>query len=118
MAEVSLTAPAAQSTEVWKSLSQWLPGRNPDDEFWWKLCGHHLATMLEAAGYSVQKQYDSLIFFYQWMVSWAYVNLAWKSLQAVETMLTISQASLFGPGSSIQSQAQMEDSAWSRGLAH
>jgi hypothetical protein len=64
---LAITSPSA--TQVWTSLKQWLPARNPDSDYWWDLTGAHLATMLDAAGYTVQKQYDALLFHYHWIVS-------------------------------------------------
>lgn len=54
---------------VWLALHKWLPRRNPDFDYWWDLSGLHLALMLDAAGYTVAKQYDSLLFHYHWIVS-------------------------------------------------
>ena len=59
---------AAPPTAAWTSLSQWLPPRDADSDHWWKLTGAHLATMLDAAGYTLQRQYDALLFHYYWIV--------------------------------------------------
>lgn len=56
-------------TKVWQSLSLWLPQRNPDYDFWWGLTGPHLAIMLENAGYAPEKQFEMLLFHYNWSVS-------------------------------------------------
>ena len=56
-------------TKVWTRLSQWLPPRTTDTDYWWKLTGLHLAKMLEAAGYSADDQLDALLFHYHWIVS-------------------------------------------------
>lgn len=43
--------------------------KNKDVEFWWQLTGYHLAAMIDAAGYSAEKQYEVLLFHYHWIVS-------------------------------------------------
>ncbi|KAK1751940.1 tryptophan dimethylallyltransferase-domain-containing protein [Echria macrotheca] len=54
------------TTQVWKTLSQYLPSRDPDSDFWWKFSGLHLALMLEEAEYPPEKQIEALVFFYHW----------------------------------------------------
>lgn len=58
-------------TKVWKSLVETcLPlGLNRDVDFWWDLTGRHMAQMVAAAGYSVERQYEILLFHYHWIVS-------------------------------------------------
>ncbi|KAL2834000.1 hypothetical protein BJY01DRAFT_224778 [Aspergillus pseudoustus] len=51
-----------QSTKAWEALSPCLPSRTPDLDYWWALTGMHLAIMLEAGGYSIEKQCEALIF--------------------------------------------------------
>ncbi|KAK3936140.1 tryptophan dimethylallyltransferase-domain-containing protein [Diplogelasinospora grovesii] len=78
MAEVvktSLPAAAPPNTSVWKSLSQWLPSRNADCDYWWALTGEHLASMLDAAGYTVP---------YMGPKPGADGSLKWPSLLGVE----------------------------------
>ncbi|KAI0435999.1 dimethylallyl tryptophan synthase GliD1 [Xylaria telfairii] len=53
---------------VWEAISRWLPLANPDLEYWWKLTGPHVAHMMEAAGHSVEAQYNALLFHYSYMV--------------------------------------------------
>lgn len=57
--------------KVWNSLVKTClpPSENKDVEFWWRLTGYHLAAMIDAAGYSVEKQYETLLFHYHWIVS-------------------------------------------------
>ncbi|KAJ5150459.1 uncharacterized protein N7500_010648 [Penicillium coprophilum] len=75
---------------VWTRLSQWLPPRNTDTDYWWKLTGLHLAKMLEAAGYSADEQLDALLFHYHWIVPYLgpspgpNSSVQWKSLLGVE----------------------------------
>jgi len=57
------------TTQAWRTLSQYLPDRDPDSDFWWKFSGPRLALMLEHAGYSAEKQLEALVFFYHWTVS-------------------------------------------------
>ncbi|KIA75507.1 dimethylallyl tryptophan synthase GliD1 [Aspergillus ustus] len=78
------------STKAWEALSPCLPSRTPDLDYWWALTGTHLAIMLEAGGYSIEKQYEALIFHYHWVVPYmgpaptADGRLKWKSLLGVE----------------------------------
>lgn len=62
---------AKPSLKVWNSLVKNClpPQTNKDVEFWWKITGYHLAVMIDAAGYSVEKQYETLLFHYHWIVS-------------------------------------------------
>lgn len=61
----------ATSSAVWEAASQWLPLTNPDVEYWWKLTGPHMSHMMVASGYSVEAQYNALLFHYHWIVSLA-----------------------------------------------
>lgn len=65
------TDTVSKSTQVWQALSQYLPTRDPDSDFWWQLTGRHLANLVEVAGYPIEKQYDALLFHYHWTVSCA-----------------------------------------------
>jgi hypothetical protein len=56
-------------TPVWAALKRWLPQQESDLQYWWDLTGQHLATMLEAGGYSVEEQYNALLFHNHWIVS-------------------------------------------------
>ncbi|KAF9728935.1 hypothetical protein PMIN06_010359 [Paraphaeosphaeria minitans] len=77
---------ASSNTKSWQSLSLLLPQRNPDYDFWWGLTGPHLATMLENAGYSSEKQFEMLLFHFHWSVTYLGprprqgVDPKWKSL--------------------------------------
>lgn len=57
--------------KVWHSLVKNClpPPIDKDAEFWWRLTGYHLAVMIDAAGYSTEKQYETLLFHYHWIVS-------------------------------------------------
>lgn len=57
-----------QPTEAWGALSQYLPTRDPNSDYWWGLTGRQLATLVEAAGYPIEKQYEALLFHYHWTV--------------------------------------------------
>ncbi|KAI0393716.1 dimethylallyl tryptophan synthase GliD1 [Xylariaceae sp. FL0594] len=78
------------TTNIWSSLSQWLPPRDVDSDYWWKLTGEHLANMLEAAGYTLERQYSSLLFHYHYVVPYMGPKpgpdgtLKWPSLLGVE----------------------------------
>lgn len=56
-------------TPVWAALKKWLPQQESNLQYWWDLTGQHLATMLEAGGYSVEEQYNALLFHNSWIVS-------------------------------------------------
>ncbi|KAI9644286.1 hypothetical protein NHQ30_007642 [Ciborinia camelliae] len=57
------TGPETAST-VWNSVSKWLPKRNENCDFWWQSTGPQLCALLFQAGYSVDQQYEALIFHY------------------------------------------------------
>lgn len=63
-----LTTQRDSAPKAWVALRQLLPARDEDTEYWWKATGPQLALMLEAAGYSMEKQYEALLFHNQWMV--------------------------------------------------
>ncbi|KAF4997655.1 hypothetical protein FGRMN_3687 [Fusarium graminum] len=74
-----------QPTEAWRSLSQYLPSRNEDLDYWWNRIGPSAAVVLEKAGYSVKSQYDALLFLYHWVAPELGPQLSspkhkWKSL--------------------------------------
>ncbi|KAF7538255.1 hypothetical protein G7054_g3107 [Neopestalotiopsis clavispora] len=54
------------TTKAWRTLSQYLPNRDADTDFWWKYCGLHMAILLEEAEYPADKQTEALVFFYHW----------------------------------------------------
>jgi hypothetical protein len=56
-------------TKVWKSLLKCLPPGDSNVEFWWQLTGSRLAEVVGAADYSVERQYEILLFHYYWIVS-------------------------------------------------
>lgn len=57
------------TSEAWQVLSNYLPPVNVDRDYWWQLTGRQVAALVEAAGYSIEKQYEALIFHYHWTVS-------------------------------------------------
>lgn len=60
----------SQPLKVWNSLVKTcLPLQDPSFEFWWQHTGYQLAVMAEAAQYSIQRQYEILLFHYHWIVS-------------------------------------------------
>lgn len=59
-----------QPSAVWESVSKWLPSVSPSRDYWWRLTGPHLATLVSMAGYTTEKQYEALLFYYHWIVSW------------------------------------------------
>lgn len=70
--EIDFTTPPKERepTQVWKTLAKCLPSRNPDCDYWWNLTGRHMAYMVEAAGYTTEKQYEALLYYYHWAVSY------------------------------------------------
>lgn len=69
MTKVSVSNGNGERLKAWTSLSLLLPSRGPDCDYWWKLTGRHLASLMEAAGYAIERQYEALVFHYHWMVS-------------------------------------------------
>lgn len=59
---------SASPSEAWTKLSRYLPYVNAAQDYWWQLTGRHLASLVEAAGYPLEKQYEALIFHYHWTV--------------------------------------------------
>ncbi|KAI0401623.1 dimethylallyl tryptophan synthase GliD1 [Xylaria palmicola] len=89
MSGSSTTTKQPQPTQAWRTLSQILPARDADSDYWWALTGYQLSFMLDAAGYSTEKQYEALLFHYHWaapnmgqMPSSS--GLKWRSLITVE----------------------------------
>ncbi|KAH6857478.1 dimethylallyl tryptophan synthase GliD1 [Alternaria rosae] len=56
------------TTKIWESLRPLLPSRGSDCDYWWNYTGLHLAYLLEAAGYSTERQYEALLFHYHLVV--------------------------------------------------
>lgn len=54
--------------KAWAALSKWLPSHNTEIDYWWKVTGTPLAMMMDAAGYSLEGQYDALLSHYHWTV--------------------------------------------------
>lgn len=64
-----MTNERKHTTEAWNALNnECLPSRGRNLDYWWQLTGFHLANMVEGAGYSVQKQYQALLFHYHCVV--------------------------------------------------
>ncbi|KJZ72347.1 hypothetical protein HIM_08273 [Hirsutella minnesotensis 3608] len=91
MSEVSALDDSQHSpVQAWKAISQWLPSRGKESDYWWDLTGRHLATMMDAAGYTIEKQYEALVFHYHWIVPYLGPaptpdgSLAWPSLLGVK----------------------------------
>lgn len=49
-------------------LSRLEPSRGASHAHWWKRTGPQLALMLKEAGYTVDKQFEVLLFYYHWIV--------------------------------------------------
>lgn len=50
-------------------VSKLEPSLGPSHTHWWKLTSPQLALMLEAADYPIEKQFETLLFYYHWVVS-------------------------------------------------
>ena len=109
-AEVLTPPLKGQPTKAWAALSQWLPPHSPDNDYWWHLTGLHLANMLEAAGYRLEKQYEALVFHYHWIVSCAHDSL--RATVFDSHILTRTLGPLHGPGPIAGRHSQMEIFAW------
>ncbi len=57
------------STEAWRVLTTRLPPLDRDSAFWWYTTGTTVANMLYQAGYDQHAQYNSLIFYYYFIIS-------------------------------------------------
>lgn len=62
---------AKQPSAVWESVSKWLPSVSPSRDYWWRVTGPHLAALVSMAGYTTEQQYEALLFYYHWIVSWS-----------------------------------------------
>ncbi|KAL4780406.1 hypothetical protein BJX76DRAFT_338118 [Aspergillus varians] len=58
----------SEVTPAWTTLNRFLPSRTADLDYWWKFSGRHLAIILDAAQYPMEKQYETLLFHYHWGV--------------------------------------------------
>ncbi|KAI0904216.1 aromatic prenyltransferase [Ustulina deusta] len=54
--------------KVWQSLGLCLAPKDYNVRFWWQLTGYHLAHMVDAAGYTIERQYEILLFHYHWII--------------------------------------------------
>lgn len=80
-------------TEAWNTLAQCLRPGDTNSDAWWQLTGRHLAALVDAAGYPLEKQYEALLFHYHWTIPhmgrapgpWMRsAELPWKSLLALD----------------------------------
>ncbi|PHH80737.1 hypothetical protein CDD80_85 [Ophiocordyceps camponoti-rufipedis] len=55
-------------TPAWEALDRLLPSRDVDKDYWWKATGPDLALMTEAADYTPDHQYQTLLFHYHYTV--------------------------------------------------
>ncbi|KAF4200322.1 hypothetical protein CNMCM8927_003500 [Aspergillus lentulus] len=51
-----------KSLPIFHAVSRHLPVQDEDQQFWWKLTGHHLARMMHEAGYPLHRQLEYLLF--------------------------------------------------------
>lgn len=77
---LKMTVVATTPAPAWASLSPWMPSRTADMDYWWKLTGQHLATMLGAAGYTIEEQYKALLFHFHWIVGCPFIFGSYKML--------------------------------------
>lgn len=81
-------------TVVWQSLQKVIPLQDRNIRFWWHHTGYHVACMVDASGYSIEKQYEVLLFHLHFIVS-SHRNLLFMS----EWSLTIWSVSSTRTGS-------------------
>lgn len=65
------SAPARVQADEFNALevvSKLEPSRGPSHTHWWQHTGFQLALMLKEAGYPVEKQLETLLFYYHWIV--------------------------------------------------
>lgn len=67
--ETPQVIPAKTPLKVWNFLTRCLPVVDKDADFWWRLTGYHMAVMIEAAGYTPERQYEVLLFHHHFIVS-------------------------------------------------
>lgn len=58
----------ATKSKALDMVSQAELSRGPVHEHWWNLTGPQLASMLEEAGYTMDRQLEILLFYYHWIV--------------------------------------------------
>lgn len=52
---------------IWTLITSSFPTANPDSEFWWRRTGIPFAILLENAGYSLESQYQHLLFYHDYV---------------------------------------------------
>lgn len=102
---------AEPAPAVWLALKKWLPAQNDDLEYWWGLTGLHLAIMLEAAGYTTEKQYNALLFHYHWIVRL-------RSLVDPNLLTAVHTGAILGSTSKAQWDLEVAIPSWRRRLAY
>ncbi|KAF9873883.1 beta-ketoacyl synthase [Colletotrichum karsti] len=53
---------------VLQSVSKWLPPRDEHSDYWWNLVGPHFATLFRNADYTLEDQYEYLLFVHHHVV--------------------------------------------------
>nr|XP_036575176.1 dimethylallyl tryptophan synthase 1 [Colletotrichum truncatum]KAF6781703.1 dimethylallyl tryptophan synthase 1 [Colletotrichum truncatum] len=56
------------SKSALSSVSKWLPPRDEHSDFWWSMAGPHFATLFRNADYSLESQYEFLLFIHHYVV--------------------------------------------------
>ncbi|OBR04046.1 Dimethylallyl tryptophan synthase 1 [Colletotrichum higginsianum IMI 349063] len=64
----STSKPEHDGTLVFPSVSKWLPPRDEHSDYWWNMAGPHFATLFRNAGYSLEEQYEALLFVYHQVI--------------------------------------------------
>ncbi|MCJ1247388.1 hypothetical protein MMC30_004602 [Trapelia coarctata] len=55
-------------SKAFKVLTEGISPLNKDSDFWWRTTASYLGTALDAAGYSPDDQYESLLFYYRYIL--------------------------------------------------
>ncbi|KAI0544661.1 dimethylallyl tryptophan synthase GliD1 [Xylaria curta] len=89
MSSMDVLSCKRSSRKAWESLRPLLPSRGPDCDYWWNYTGSHLAYLLDAAGYSTERQYEALLFHYHRVVPYFGPALASDGTFQWETVNTV-----------------------------
>ncbi|KAL8672170.1 MAG: hypothetical protein Q9168_003369 [Polycauliona sp. 1 TL-2023] len=67
--QVAPRASATSTTEAWRVLHAYLRPQDDDARFWWEMTGPALAMMMHEAAYTMQDQFEGLLFHYRFVVT-------------------------------------------------
>ncbi|KAJ5655088.1 aromatic prenyltransferase [Penicillium lividum] len=52
---------------AWRTLARWIPHGPVHQQWWWKTLGRQLCVFLQEANYTINEQYDALLFLHYWV---------------------------------------------------